>query len=136
MRRGRIVVQKFSPCVSDGSSKAVFERADAFYIPVVRFNSALRPGLELTVYHVVNSYHRNRQIRVFWTSKRAMVLGKTDSWALTLSNCSATVTGTSLTLKNTSGAATKWFRDASEILLSVHFLLRRNVSNYGSSSTH
>ena len=71
MRRGRIVVQKFSPCVSDGSSKAVFERAAAFYIPVVRFNSALRPGLELTGYHVVNSYHRNRQIRVFWTSKRA-----------------------------------------------------------------
>ncbi len=46
------VVKRFSPFVEGRSQEAVFDAADAFYIPVAGFDAVVRPGPELTIYHV------------------------------------------------------------------------------------
>ena len=49
------VVKRFSPFVEGRSQEAVFDAADAFYIPVAGFGAVVRPGPGLTIYRVAGS---------------------------------------------------------------------------------
>ena len=52
LEREATVVRRFSPYVEGRAGDAVFDPADAFYIPVAGFDAMIRPGPELTIYHV------------------------------------------------------------------------------------
>ena len=52
LEREGAVVRRFSPFVEGRSQEAVFDAADAFYIPVAGFGAVVRPGPGLTIYRV------------------------------------------------------------------------------------
>ena len=52
LEREGTVVRRFSPFVEGRSKEAVFDAADAFYIPVAGFGAVVRPGPGLTIYRV------------------------------------------------------------------------------------